>query len=45
MLTRAEWTPFQTHCYLENLVAQGYEHGTSVSATRNSDHETDSFFE
>jgi hypothetical protein len=35
-----EWTPFQTHCYSENLVAPGIELGTSVSAARNSDHET-----
>jgi hypothetical protein len=26
-LTRAEWTPFQTHCYSENLVAQRIEPG------------------
>jgi hypothetical protein len=26
-LTRAEWTPFQTHCYSENLVAPGLEPG------------------
>jgi hypothetical protein len=36
----AEWTPFQTHCYSENLVAPAIESGTSVSAARNSDHET-----
>jgi hypothetical protein len=24
-LTRDEWTPFQTHCYSENLVAPGIE--------------------
>jgi hypothetical protein len=38
ILTRAEWTPLQTHCYSENLVAPEIEPGTSVSATRNSDH-------
>jgi hypothetical protein len=27
-LTRAEWTPFQTHCYSENLVAPGIEPGS-----------------
>jgi hypothetical protein len=37
---KAEWTPFQTQCYSENLVAPGIEPGTSVSAARNSDHET-----
>jgi hypothetical protein len=30
ILTRAEWTPFQTHCYSENLVAPGIEPGASV---------------
>jgi hypothetical protein len=39
-LTRAEWTPFQTHCYAENLVALGIEPGTSGLAARNSDHVT-----
>jgi hypothetical protein len=29
ILTRAEWTPFQTHCYLENLVAPGIESGAT----------------
>jgi hypothetical protein len=38
ILTRAEWTPFQTHCYSENLVVSGNESGTSGSAARNSDH-------
>jgi hypothetical protein len=37
ILTRAEWTPFQTHCYSENLVAPGIGPGTSVLAARNSD--------
>jgi hypothetical protein len=36
----AEWTLFQAHCYSENLVSPGIEPGTSVSAARNSDHET-----
>jgi hypothetical protein len=36
----ANWTPFQTHCYIENLLAPGIEPGTSVPAARNSDHET-----
>jgi hypothetical protein len=35
---RAEWTPFQTHCFSENLEAPGIEHGTSGSVARNSDH-------
>jgi hypothetical protein len=30
ILTRAEWTPFQTHCYSENLAAPGFEPGTFV---------------
>jgi hypothetical protein len=34
----AEWTPFQTHYYSENLVAPGIEPGTSGSVARNSDH-------
>jgi hypothetical protein len=37
-LTRAKWTPFQTHCYSENLIAPGTEYGTSVLAARNSDY-------
>jgi hypothetical protein len=40
ILTRAEWTPFQTHCYSENLVAQGIELETSGLAARNSDYWT-----
>jgi hypothetical protein len=31
---RAEWIPFQAHCYSENLVAPGIEPGTSVSTAR-----------
>jgi hypothetical protein len=34
------WTPFQTHCFSENLVVSGVEPGTSESAARNSDHYT-----
>jgi hypothetical protein len=34
----AEWNPFQTHYFSENMVAPGIEHGTSGSAARNSDH-------
>jgi hypothetical protein len=30
----AEWTPFQTHCYSENLVVLGIEPGTSGLAAR-----------
>jgi hypothetical protein len=40
ILRRAEWTPFQTHCYSENLLASGIEPGTSVFAARNFDHYT-----
>jgi hypothetical protein len=36
----AEWTPFQTHYFSENLVVPGIEPGTSVSVARNSDHWT-----
>jgi hypothetical protein len=36
----AEWTPFQTHYFSENLVAPGMEAGTSESVARNSDHFT-----
>jgi hypothetical protein len=34
----AEWTPFQTQHFLENLVVLGIEPGTSGSVARNSDH-------
>jgi hypothetical protein len=37
-ITRAKWTPFQTHCYSENLAAPGIESETSVSAARKSNH-------
>jgi hypothetical protein len=40
ILTVAEWTPFQTHCYSENLVAPAIEPGTSGLAARNSDNQT-----
>jgi hypothetical protein len=33
----AEWTPFETHCYSENLAASGNVLGTSVYAARKSD--------
>jgi hypothetical protein len=33
-----EWTPFQTHCYSENLVALGIEPRTSESAARTDIH-------
>ena len=36
----AEWTPFQTHYYSENLVPPEIEPETSVSVDRNSDHQT-----
>jgi hypothetical protein len=31
----AEWTPFQTHYFSENLIAPGIEPGTSGSVARN----------
>jgi hypothetical protein len=34
----AEWNPFQTHYFSENLVAPGIETGSSGSVPRNSDH-------
>jgi hypothetical protein len=34
----AEWTPFQTHYYSENLLVPGIEPGTSESVARKSDH-------
>jgi hypothetical protein len=34
----AEWTPFQTHYFSENLLAPGIERGTSGSVARNSGH-------
>jgi hypothetical protein len=34
----AEWTPFQTHYFSENLVALGIEPETSEYVARNSDH-------
>jgi hypothetical protein len=40
ILTRAECTPFQTHCYSENLLASGIEPGTSGLAARKSAHKT-----
>jgi hypothetical protein len=33
----AEWNPFQTHYFSENLVVQGMEPGISGSVARNSD--------
>jgi hypothetical protein len=38
ILTRAEWTPFQTRCYSETLVAPEIEPENSESAFRKSDH-------
>jgi hypothetical protein len=35
---KAEWTPFQTHYFLGNLVALATEPGTSGSVARNSNH-------
>jgi hypothetical protein len=43
ILTRAEWSPFQTHCYSENLTAAGIEPGTSWLATRKSNIENVQF--
>jgi hypothetical protein len=34
----AEWTPFQTHYFSENLVVPGIEPEASGSVARNSDH-------
>jgi hypothetical protein len=34
----AEWTPFQSHYFSENLVAPGIEHGISGSVARSFDH-------
>jgi hypothetical protein len=34
----AEWIPFQTHYFSENLVAPGIELVTSGSVAKNSDH-------
>jgi hypothetical protein len=34
----AEWTPFQTHYFSENLEAPGNRTRTSASVARNSDH-------
>jgi hypothetical protein len=38
LYSEAEWTPFQTHYFSENLVALGIEPETSGSVVRNSDH-------
>jgi hypothetical protein len=40
ILTRADWTPFQIHCYSEYVVAPVIEPGTFELAARNSDHST-----
>jgi hypothetical protein len=37
-ILKAEWTPFQTHCYAKELVALGIESRTSGLTARNSDH-------
>jgi hypothetical protein len=34
----AEWTPFQTHYFSENVVEPGIGPGTSGSVAKNSDH-------
>jgi hypothetical protein len=34
----AEWSPFQTHYFSDNLVSPGIVTGTSGSVARNSDH-------
>jgi hypothetical protein len=34
----AEWTPFQTHYFSENLVLPGIEHGTTGTVARNTYH-------
>jgi hypothetical protein len=38
VLNEAEWTPCQTHCFSENLIAPAIEPGTFASIARNSDH-------
>jgi hypothetical protein len=35
IVLEAEWTPFQTHYYSENLVAPGIEHGPLVLQPEN----------
>jgi hypothetical protein len=40
IITRAEWTPFQSHCHSENLAVPGIEPGTSGSVARTPDHST-----
>jgi hypothetical protein len=37
-VAEAEWTPFQTHFFSENLVAHEIEPGTFGSVARNYDH-------
>jgi hypothetical protein len=36
----AEWTPFQTYNFLENMVTPGIEPRTSGSVVWNSNHQT-----
>jgi hypothetical protein len=36
----AEWTPFQTHCFSENMVAPGIERETFGPVARHFDHYT-----
>jgi hypothetical protein len=40
ILTWAEWIPFQTHCYSENLIVTEIEPGNTGLAARKSDHWT-----
>jgi hypothetical protein len=40
ILTRSEWTQFQTNCYSDNLVSSGIKPETSGLAARNSEHLT-----
>jgi hypothetical protein len=37
ILTMDEWTPFETHCYSENMAAPGIDPATFGSAARKSD--------
>jgi hypothetical protein len=37
---KAQWTPFQIHCFSENVVEPGIEPGTFGSVARNSNHQT-----
>jgi hypothetical protein len=44
VILEAEWTPFQSHYFSEDLVAPGIEPGTSGYVARNSKPQRRSFF-